>query len=751
MGMAGSASPVATQVVLVGGGHSHALLLRMLGMDPWEGVDVTLISDVSLAPYSGMLPGHIAGVYTHDEVHIDLRKVCQFAQVNFIQSAVTGMDVIKNRVQLAGRPSVRFDLASINIGSTPNMMTVSGAEAHATPSKPVPQLLCKWESIVAAHERGESPEALVIVGGGAGGVELALGMQAQLEGKTKVHLVHRAEEILTTHNERVRGRFAKLLTERGIETHLGEEVTEVCADKVLCASGKELEAAHTFWVTQASPASWLRETGLRLDDQGFVLVSDTLQSVSHPHIFAAGDVATMENHPRPKSGVFAVRQGGPLFDNIGAKARGEELRPFVPQKEFLSLIGTASLSAVASRRWLAWESPKMWALKDWIDRRFMAKFEEFPEMDPDQPVLPKSVERVDSSDGLADLKRRAEMRCLGCAAKVGSGILRRTLERIRSESGEAAARALSQLDDSDDAAVFAVPPGEKLVQTVDYMPALVRDPYLFGQIVTIHSISDLWAMGARPYGVLVLAEIPFAKDEVIGEHLFQMLAGVIDVLSRHGAYLLGGHTAEGENLALGITCNGFANDADLLRKAGMSEGEVVLLTKPIGTGTLFAAEMRLETKGAWIDAALAHMLVDNAAAAEVLREHGATSCTDVTGFGLLGHLLEMTPDGMGVDFDMRAVPVLEGARETVQKGILSSIHGDNHAASEGIENPEAFVENPVYPLLFDPQTSGGLLATVPESEADATLAQLHDAGYVDAAVIGRVVKRGAGERAVRLM
>jgi len=160
--------------------------------------------------------------------------------------------------------------------------------------------------------------------------------------------------------------------------------------------------------------------------------------------------------------------------------------------------------------------------------------------------------------------------------------------------------------------------------------------------------------------------------------------------------------------------------------------------------------MRLKTKSVWIDAALDHMLVDNAAAAEILSRHGATACTDVTGFGLLGHLLEMAPKNLGIQFDVAAVPTLAGAKETAGQGILSSIHTDNHAASEGIENPEAFVDDPKYPLLFDPQTCGGLLATVSSEQVDDVLKALHEAGYKEAAVIGRVTERVGEKRAIQL-
>ena len=747
-------TPIAHQVVLVGGGHSHALLLRMHGMNPWPGVDVTLVSDVTHAPYSGMLPGYIAGYYDYDEVHIDLRRLCQFAQVRFIQSPVTGLDLREQRVQLQGRPSLRFDSASINIGSTPQMLQVPGAAEWATPSKPVPALLDHWHTIVTEHDAGRTPKNLAIVGGGAGGVEMALCMHQRLDRKADIHLIHKGTEILSTHNHRVRRHFNRFLQEHGVHTHLGEEVVEVHHKNVRCASGKTIDADHTFWVTQAGPAAWPSEAGLQCDDTGFVLVSNTLQSISHPNVFAAGDIASMQGQPRPKSGVFAVRQGAPLFDNIGALVKNEPLHPYNPQREFLSLIGTATRSAVASRRWLAHESPLMWKLKDRIDRQFMRKFSEFPEMDTNKTLSPEiaNIQTLKRDDPLLDLKRRAEMRCLGCAAKVGGSILRSALLRIRSQAkGTPSERVLSQLDDSDDAAVFPVPAGQHLVQTVDYMPALLSDPYLFARVTSIHCLSDLFAMGAKPYGVLVQAQVPFGADAIIEEQLFQMLSGVVDALAKHNAYLLGGHTAEGEQLALGVTCNGFMTPQEVLHKQGMRPGERLILTKPIGTGTLFAGEMRLKTRGADMEKAVNHLLVDNEAASNILQNHGASACTDVTGFGLLGHLLEMAkPSKVAIQLNLASIPTLSGAKSTASAGILSSIHTQNRMASEGVTNPSGYVSHPTYPLLFDPQTSGGLLASVPANRSESCVQLLKKAGYHCATCIGDIHKAADLEQPVTL-
>lgn len=745
MDSAAALVPVAKNLVLIGGGHSHALALRMLAMDPLEGVQLTVVSDVAHAPYSGMLPGFIAGYYSYDEAHIDVRRLCQFAGANFVQAECIGIDLESKKVLLKGRSALAFDAVSVNTGSTPRMDNVPGAETFAIGSKPVPDLLCKWDSIIA-QAAGGSKQRIAIVGGGAGGVEIALCMKRRLGEKGEVTLVHRAAEILETHNPKVRRIFHNLLQERGITLHIGEGVTEVREGQLLCDSGRTIDADHLLWVTSASPAQWITDAGLKTDAAGFLSVSPTLQSVSHPFVFGAGDAATIEGKPRPKSGVFAVRMAKPLLDNLRHFFNGEPLREYRPQKEFLSLIGTADREAVASRKFLAWRSPMMWQLKDWIDRKFMRKFEDLPPM-PGMAATPEPAGEVQTdslADEVSELRRRSQMRCLGCAAKVGSGILTGALDRLRSERSGSPALAL--LDHAEDAAVFAVPSGLEMVQTVDYLPSLVDDPLLFGRIATLHCFSDIFAMGAQPHSALATALVPFASDSVAGEMLFQLLSGVVDVLEETGAALYGGHTAEGNVLALGLTCNGFAAPGSTMEKATPTPGHSIILTKAIGTGTLFAASMRLKARGRWIDSAVASMSLSNLGASRILREHHASACTDVTGFGLAGHLLEMLrPTGRIARLDIESIPWLDGAMETASSGILSSLHRQNSRAMHGVETPPSIAQHAAYPLLFDPQTSGGLLAMVPKEEESKCVTALIAAGYPDTAAIGTIEGRTAGE------
>ena len=728
----------------------------MVGMRPIPGVRLTVISDVSEAPYSGMLPGHIAGFYSRSEVHIDLRKLCQFAGARFVLGKVTGIDPNLRLVQIEGRPPMRYDLASINIGSAPSWGGVPGAEEFATPSKPVPELLGRWEQILAKHdakkEAGENPEeiAITIVGGGAGGVEMALGIERRLEGFGKITLIHGGSTILQTHNERVQKRLNEILNKRAIRVLTSTRVSEVEIDHVTTDSGERIPSDETFWVTNAKAPEWLADSGFQCDEHGFVRVKNTLQAVGFPNLFATGDVASIDGYPRPKSGVFAVRMAKPLLRNLRLLAADKPPVSWSPQKEFLSLIGTSqgSGSAVASRQFLAWESPLMWRWKNQIDRKFMRRFTDLPAMDGAEQDDPQAVEGND----LESLRRRASMRCSGCAAKVGSPILSRVMSRIRELRADSnspsihAPQIIAGIDDPDDAAILDVPAGKHLVQTIDYIPEIVGDPFVFGRIAANHCMSDIFAMGADAHSALCLVVVPFGAEQVIEETLFQALGGLTHALDSMGVPLAGGHTAEGAVLALGINANGFVDRDHASRKGGMRPGDAVILTKALGTGCLFAAEMRFETDPRWIDRATESMLLDNLSASKILREHGATAMTDVTGFGLLGHLAEMLKAqpaeaafAAGTELSLECLPILDGAIEVSQRGILSSLHRHNRSALEIVANAAEHAEHDAFPLLVDPQTSGGLLAGVPEDRAEDVVAALTATGYLTAARIGTAI------------
>jgi selenide,water dikinase len=740
--MKASAAPVVKDLVLVGGGHAHVAVLRRFGMDPVPGLRLTLITRDVHTPYSGMLPGFVAGHYGYDDCHIDLGPLAHFAGARLYHAEVEGLDLKGRQVRVSGRPPVTFDLLSINTGSRPRSLDVPGAAEHALPVKPIDRFLAHWEALMGRVLASRGPFRIVVVGGGAGGVELALATQFRLRqriaeagddpGRLHYALLTRGPEILLTHNPGVRRRFRRVLADRGIALYTGHDVVEVTASEVRAEACPPVAADAVLWVTDAAAPSWPGEAGLAVDGGGFIKVDGQLQSLSHPGIFAAGDVAALPS-ARPKSGVFAVRQGPVLAANLRRAATGQRLQLYRPQHRFLGLISTGDRYAVASRGEWSLEGAWLWRAKDWIDRRFMKRFNELPAMAEEQG--PNLAPGLADGEAIRELSTLA-MRCGGCGAKVGSTVLTRVMQRL--PVGRRA-DVLIGIDAPDDAAMLAVPPGKALVQSVDYFRAFLDDTYAFGQIAANHALGDVFAMGAEPQSALAIATVPYGRERVVEEALYELLAGALAILEPARAVLAGGHSSEGAELAFGLAVNGLVDPERAWRKGGLAPGDALILTKPIGTGTLFAADMRRRAKGRWVEAAIDSMRLSSQGAAACLGRHGVRACTDVTGFGLLGHLVEMTrASGVDAVLQIEAVPVLDGAAETVAAGILSSLQPQNLRLRRAVRDLERAARHPRFPLLFDPQTAGGLLAGLPAENASACVAELRDLGYPAAAVIGRI-------------
>jgi selenide,water dikinase len=823
--MRSGATPVLKDLVLIGGGHSHVGVLRSFGMEPMPGVRLTLISSDVQAPYSGMLPGLIAGHYTFDEAHIELMPLARFAGARFLHDEVVGVDLQAKTVRFRERPPLPFDVLSINIGATPGLR-VEGAAGSVVPVKPIGGFWRRWEVLRDRCLARRDDTHIGVVGGGAGGVEVLLAVQYRLRellagrhrsaSHLRFHLATASDEILPTHNERVRAKFRRVLGERSVNVLTDHEVVRVerlgttesaggagtpGAAAISSDSGGgedgagepaapadldrpyrlhfargHLDVDEVLWVTTARGADWPGNSGLETDEGGFIKVDEALRSLSHPDVFAAGDIAAVVDHPRPKAGVFAVRQAPLLAENLRLRLLHEEPRPFRPQREFLSLISTGDRYAIASRGVWALEGRWVWRWKDGIDRRFMARYNELPEMeaaaagDGEDGIDPRLLDDAAAAElanagtstvsgrplpGVSDTSRALAaistlaMRCGGCGAKVGATVLERVLSRLQPVGRD---DVVVGLDAPDDAAVVEVPSGKQLVQTVDFFPAFIEDPYVFGKVAANHALGDVFAMGAEPQAALAVVTVGFGLEAKVEADLTQLLAGALAVLNAAGTTLAGGHTSEAAELALGFAVSGLVDRGRALGKGGLRPGDLLVLSKPLGTGALFAAEMRGAAKGRWIAAALSSMTQSNGAAARCLVEHGATAMTDVTGFGLLGHLVEMTrASGTDAAIDLDAVPALDGALEVIERGIVSSLQAENVRLRRAIAGAAAVAGRRKYPLLFDPQTAGGLLAGVPRESAEACVDALRAAGYGRAAIVGRVEEAGRADAPIRLL
>ena len=698
--------PIETDILLLGAGHAHVEVLRRFAMKPEPGVRLTLVGREPETPYSGMLPGLIRGEYTSDQAHIDLAPLAAAAGARLILAEATGIDLTARTVRVVGRPDIPFDLLSLDIGGIPAMPDDAGI-----PVKPIGRFL----DHLRALETTVPPDSrIAVIGGGPAGVELALALTHRFRGAPRIVLVSATPEFLPKAPPRARRTAKAALVDAGVELVSGVTAGGLVDGVLPLSDGSAVEVAAALWATGVVGSGFLAASGLDCDEAGCVRVDATLRSINCDFVFAAGDCAALG---RPKSGVWAVRAGGPLAENLRRTARRQPLKPWKPQRDALVILGLGAGRAVAWRNGVAVSGRAAWRLKDWIDRRWMRMYTEMRM--PANPADP--------------------MRCGGCGAKVGAEVLAGALAALpRSGKGD----LFDALEQRDDAAVMRAPPGQLLVQSVDHFRAFLDDPFVFGQVAAAHALSDIHAMGARPWTALAIASVPYASSARMRTELTAMLRGATEVLHADGCALVGGHSAEAAESALGFAVTGLADPGRVLRKSGLKPGDYLILTKPLGTGVILAGHMRGLTKAAWLQAAIASMRASNAAAARIFLAHRATACTDVTGFGLAGHLLEMLEASrVSAALWPTAVPLLPGALELAERGIESTLAPDNRRALLGLGN------EPRTALLIDPQTSGGLLAGVAPARTEACLNALLAAGLT-AAAIGIV--EPVGDRPIRL-
>lgn len=700
--------PLTRELVLIGGGHTHALVLRRWGMAPVPGVRLTLINPGPGAPYTGMLPGFVAGHYARDDLSIDLVRLARFAGARLILGAVQGIDRDTQHIHVPGRPRVPYDLASINIGITSDLPALPGFAKHAVAAKPLGPYAQHWGAFRQAVAERRLPPDIAVIGGGVGGVELSLAMAHALQQDGHAGRITVIEQATALPGLSPRARAALLRHMGRLGVHLieGASPAEITAEAVRLQDGSTIAASFTVGTAGARPHGWLAGTGLTLSN-GFVAVDSELRS-SDPAIYAVGDCAHLPT-PRPKAGVFAVREAPVLYHNLRADLTGGRRRRYTPQRDYLKLISLGGKSAVADKYGGRLEGAWLWRWKDRIDRRFMDKFTHLPRMPA--PALPRPV-----ADGVAEALGDKPL-CGGCGAKVGGGTLASVLASLPAADRNDILRGAG-----DDAAVLRVGDAEQVI-TTDHLRAFTDDAWVMARIAAVHALGDIWAMGAAPQAALATVILPRMSQAMQTAWLAEIMAAAAGVFTGAGAEIVGGHSSLGSELTIGFSVTGLL-DAPAITLAGAQPGDALILTKPIGSGTILAAEMALQARGEWVAAAFASMAVPQGAAAACLR--GAHAMTDVTGFGLAGHLMGLCrASGVSANLNMASIPLLDGAEALAAHGIRSTLYPENRRISADMSLPGG----PATDLLFDPQTAGGLLAAVAGETAGRTLRDLQSAGY----------------------
>ena len=716
-------------LVLVGGGHAQVQILKFFGMKPEAGVRLTLITDVLNTPYSGMLPGHIEGVWSEQDMNINLVKLARFAGARLIHQSVKSINTDTKIIYLSNNINLNYDVLSVNCGAAPDFSSIPGADRYAVAVKPISRFLDKLPPL------GAISGPICIIGAGAAGAELALAFRHRYGPSADIHLIGRSERVLPTRSRRASQLLTQALTQKDITLHLGKAVSKITAKDIYLVGKTTLAYAHIFLVTSARPADWLSSLPVTKDADGYIQVSNSLQSVSDSNIFAAGDIASISGYAREKAGVFAVRAGPILCHNLRAFIRGEALRTWRPQRQYLVLIGLGNSRALASWGMFSSAGRFWWTLKSFIDRRFMQRFSILPEMSEQAsppPVLARQMGRVSEIP--------EAMFCAACGAKTGADALQAALQAAceMAEYAGADPNYLPHQTITTDQAEIRVPSGiHSLSQSVDYISQHISDPFCFGRIAALHALSDIFVAGHQPLFALATVILQRVHEDLQSDDLAQMLAGSLIELSRHKTKLVGGHTSIAEYAGLGFAITGMSARPEAQDGPNMTSGMAfdLILTKPLGTGVILAAEMRQLCPADSYEAAVRMMLHSNFHAAQIITQYPQALMTDVTGFGIARHALNLAQrvGAIGVTVFPEDCPFITGALSLSAKGVQSSAFGANrHSLTESTLDSHS----PSAKLMFDPQTSGGILAAVPQTQTHDCLQRLHQAGYNHTKVVG---------------
>ena len=706
--------PLTRDLVLIGGGHSHALVLRMWGMNPLPGVRVTVINPLPTAAYSGMLPGFVAGHFTREQLDIDLVRLARFAGARVIIGSAEGIDTEKREVRIAGQGPISYDVVSVDVGITSEMPALPGFPEHGIPAKPLAEFAAKWD---AYRTTAKAPKVAVI-GAGIAGAELAMAMAHALKDRSgKVTLIDKAAALPGMTNK-ARAKVLTAMAEAGVDLIENAPIASVGAEGVRLEDGRRIEASFVTGAAGARPHDWIAASGLDLVD-GYIAVGPTLRS-SDPAIFATGDCAHMTHAPRPKAGVYAVRQAPILYNNLRAALTEKgQMRPYRPQRDYLKLVSLGRRSALAEKFGTAVRGPLLWLWKDRIDRKFMAMLDDLPKMPV--PSLPKEM-AAGAVEALGD-----KPMCGGCGAKVGRGALRNALASLPATTR----KDITPLP-GDDAALLTTG-GAQQVITTDHLRSLTNDHALMTRIAAVHALGDIWAMGAKPQAATVNVILPRMSAALQERTMREIMGAANEVISGAGAAIVGGHSSMGDELTIGFTLTGLCEKAPITL-GGAKAGDALILTKPVGSGVLMAAEMAGLAPGTDVVAAYKQMLQPQGLASEILGK--AHAMTDLTGFGIAGHLSGICEaSGVAAEISLDAVPLMQGALALAEKGVRSSLYPDNVSGAGVV----AGRKGPRADLMFDPQTAGGLLAAVPADKADELVKKLWLAGY-PAAKIGRLIE-----------
>ena len=664
-------------LVLVGAGHANILVIRRFIVKPILGIRLVIVNPESTVPYSGILPGFLAGQYTKRELLIDVASLAKRAGARFIRGSIFSIDTNRKTIEIDRQEwlgeksitSLKYDYTCINTGAVPTSSFLS-KHPHCYSVKPIRELLGSLADIDIVM--GQPGRRLVIIGGGAAGVELAFAFRQRFGREVEVLMVAKhpfeSDPGLKPAAGIIRGAF----DDQKINKIEGNSVVDIDQSGVIFDDGKHISADVICVATSVKPPDWIRRSGLETE-AGFIKVDSHLRISGVTDVFAAGDIISLPD-PRPRSGVMAVRAGQYLTRALWSWLSGGYPTPFRPQKNWLTLLNQGNGSAVASKYQLAIQGRWVFRWKDKIDRQFIDSFN-------------SSVINTEKA-----------MRCEGCASKLPGHVIERTLSTAFED------------------ATVDIESGRTRFTSVDALTYFIDDPYLMGYLSLRHAISDIWAMGGTPSSALALVGVERADNPAIEHDDFQQCTqGIQAAAAAYKIKISGGHSMALDQPFVAMTVEGYADRS--ISKKGVQCGDLIWMSGPIGSGVLLAALKSGLPVGQAIDAWLRKAKCSLFEASQIAVALDAHAMTDVTGFGLAGHLREML-DGNRSGFSWHNdIPVFDGVKECLEQGVISTSFQDNvrYAGKIGTNAPN--------PVVFDPQTCGPLIVSMPKSRSNQLVNQ----------------------------
>ena len=696
--------PITNDLVLIGGGHSHLSVLMKLSKRPINGNRITLITNEIDTPYSGMIPGYIEGIYSWRDSHIDLYRLCLKLNVRFIHAEVERVSAHEKEIYFKDRPKIKFDVLSINTGIQSNNREIKGAAKYCLPVKPISKLANNFLNKITNFK------SIAFIGGGAGSVELALAIKKRflnINQDIKITIITGKRGLLSTFPQKTKLTSLKTLEKFKIDIIEYKRVLEVKPKQIILSDKSMLKIDKAILSTNSMTPKWLAKSDILLTKDNYILVNKSFQT-NYKYVFASGDVIDFNNQNLKKAGVFAVRSGKPLAINIKQFILGKKLVEYKFNKNYLALIGTSKRSAIATKYNLTFNSRFFFYLKKYIDQNFIKKFSDFK-------IRKKFTLEALKTDVLNVFVKHKEkitdkndiMQCKGCAAKVPLNALKQALPK-------------DIVSTSEDA--VSVPGQPELYQTVDMISSIITDPFLLGKIAANHSISDMVSVNSKITSAMMILQLPLSKTEINSRDLEQVLLGANEIFKTIDCPLIGGHTMIGKDKdpIIGFSILGQKQKKIKIMKnrRKIKTKDLLILTEKIGSGLIFAGINNYLIDSYFQTDVIKQMIKGNLNFGKISNHLNILSMTDITGFGLANHLLNLIKrdnSKTGLTIYPNKIPLFQGVNECLNKDIKSSLFKSNYDIAQKdiiYKRDKSKLDN----ILYDPQTVGGIAFIIPQEE-----------------------------------